>query len=164
MADKHQAFVFESYPNKRQFPSLMGVFIKSTWLRGASSPHRPSSMRPTSLSAPGSDEDGNKNFQIHISSLSDIDVTPQVNLKHFFFFFVVNIRSCGSNRPMCKIHSAQVLHPRFVSRGRYGRFRSSVFELFCLLENSKSFTVSSRTLPFFFFFLFFCKSETFLNF
>lgn len=89
MADKHQAFVFESYSNKRQFPSLMGVFIKSTWLRGASSPHRPSSMRPTSLSAPGSDEDGNKNFQIHISSLSDIDVTPQVNLKHFFFLLLL---------------------------------------------------------------------------
>lgn len=89
MADKHQAFVFESYPNKRQFPSLMGVFIKSTWLRGASSPHRPSSMRPTSLSAPGSDEDGNKNFQIHISSLSDIDVTPQVNLKPSFFLLLL---------------------------------------------------------------------------
>lgn len=87
MADKHQAFVFESYPNKRQFPSLMGVFIKSTWLRGASSPHRPSSMRPTSLWAPGSDEDGNKNFQIHISSLSDIDVTPQVNLKLLLLTF-----------------------------------------------------------------------------
>lgn len=94
MADKHQAFVFESYPNKRQFPSLMGVFIKSTWLRGASSPHRPSSMRPTNLSAPGSDEDGNKNFQIHkfffcFSSLSGIDLTPQVNLKHFFFFLLL---------------------------------------------------------------------------
>lgn len=46
MVDKHQAFVFESYSNKRQFQSLMGVFIKSTWLCGVS----PLPLPPPTLS------------------------------------------------------------------------------------------------------------------
>lgn len=51
MADKHQAFVFESYPNKRQLPNTQIFFC--------------------------------------FSSLSGIDLTPQVNLKHFFFLLLL---------------------------------------------------------------------------
>lgn len=127
MVDKHQAFVFESYSNKRQFQSLMGVFIKSTWLCGVSPlplPPPTLSRRPF-LSAspvqlmvgkpPGSGRTERKTSNIYIYILlqiysaafspSETAVTPE-----FFFprgpavVAFSNTRPCGPVHHMCQQH------------------------------------------------------------
>lgn len=135
MVDKHQAFV--TYSNKRQFPSLMGVFIKSTWPCGASRPHRPVSIRSACQLAHSGRASGllmrtgAKDWDIFFSMQSawgDLRLTSS-SFPH--------IRSCASH--CVKFPALQCCILACVQRMLQLLYFSS-FKIFFLVKNSKSLT------------------------